>query len=166
MGIWLSWKLIVASILFLTSFASSESPDPLIDPASSEPRQDKPPIKISSVQFESVCVNIYDSQTTKNKKKIYFYSPMSLLNHKNVASCFYSQHTISQCQFYNLESRSQKKKVVQHLSQLLSQQIEPSQVKVFPFDSVRLTNKVQSSDFLLAIMSGSRMTISRHSGLP
>jgi hypothetical protein len=25
---------------------------------------------------------------------------------------------------------------------------------------------VQSSDFLLAIMSGSRMTISRHSGLP
>jgi hypothetical protein len=39
--------------------------------------------------------------------------------------------------------------VTQHLSQLLSQQIEPSHVKVFPFDSVRLTSKVQSADFSL-----------------
>jgi hypothetical protein len=107
MGIWLSWKLIVASILFLTSFASSESPDPLIDPASSEPRQDKPPIKISSVQFESVCVNIYDSQTTKNNKKIYFYSPMSLLNHKNVASIHNTHHLpVRRYQFFSWKCRT------------------------------------------------------------
>jgi hypothetical protein len=146
MGIWLSWKLIVASILCLTSLASSESPDPITDPASSEPREDKPPIKISSVQFESACVNIYDSQTTSNNKKIYFYSPIALLNHKNVASIHNTPSLSVSFRIWNQEVR---KKVTEHLTQLLSQQIESSQVKVFPFDSVRLTSKVQSADFSL-----------------
>jgi hypothetical protein len=139
MGIWLSWKLIVASILSLTSLASS-----------SEPREDKPPIKISSVQFESVCVNIYDSQTTSNDKNIYFYSPMALLNHKNVVSIH--NQTVTQgilSVSFTIWNQEVRNKVVQHLSQLLSQQIEPSHVKVLPFDSVRLTSKVQSADFSL-----------------
>jgi hypothetical protein len=150
MGIWLSWKLKVASILFLTSLASSESPDPVTDPASSDTREDKPSIKISSVQFESVCVNIYDSQTTSNNKNIYFYSPMALLNHKNVVSIH--NQTVTQgilSVSFTIWNQEVRNKVVQHLSQLLSQQIEPSQVKVFPFDSVRLTSKVQSADFSL-----------------
>ncbi|XP_046456949.1 uncharacterized protein LOC124204010 isoform X3 [Daphnia pulex] len=151
MGICLSWKLIVASILCLTiSLASSELPDPLTDPASSEPREDKPPIKISSVQFESVCVNIYDSQITSNNKKIYFYSPMALLNHKNVVSIH--NQTVTQgilSVSFTIWNQEVRNKVVQHLSQLLSQQIEPSHVKVLPFDSVRLTSKVQSPDFSL-----------------
>ncbi len=152
MGIWLSWKLIlVASILFLTSFASSESPDSLTDPTSSDIRGDKPlPIKISSVQFGSVCVNIYDSQTISNNKKIYFYSPIALLNHKNVASIHNETDTHGflsvSFSIWNQEVRS---KVAQHLFQLLSQQIEPSQVRVFHFDSVRLTSKLQSDDFSL-----------------
>jgi hypothetical protein len=140
MGIWLSWKLIVASFLCLTSLASS-----------SEPHEDKPPIKISSVKFESVCVNIYDSQTTKNNKKIYIYSPMALLQHLNVASINNktSTHGTLSVAFriWNLEV---KKKVVEQLNQQFpSQAIEPSQVQVFPFDSVRLTSKVQSADFSL-----------------
>jgi hypothetical protein len=140
MGIWLSWKLIVASILCLTSLASS----------SAEPREDKPPIKISSVQFEYVCVNIYDSQTTSNNNNIYFYSPMALLNHKNVVSIH--NQTVTQgilSVSFTIWNQEVRNKVVQHLSQLLSQQIEPSQVKVFPYDSVRLTSKVQSADFSL-----------------
>jgi hypothetical protein len=150
MGIWLSWKLIVASILFLTSLTSSESPDPLTDPTSSDPREEKPPIKISSVKFESVCVNIYDSQTTSNNKKIYFYSPMALLNHKNVVSIH--NQTVTQgilSVSFHIWNQEVKRNVTEHLSQLLSQQIESSQVKVFPFDSVRLTSKVQSADFSL-----------------
>ncbi|XP_046456770.1 uncharacterized protein LOC124203921 [Daphnia pulex] len=152
MGIWLSWKLIlVASILFLTSLASSESPDPLTDPTSSDTREDKPlPNKISSVQLGSVCVNIYDSQTTSRNKKIYFYSPMALLNHLNVVSIH--NQTVTQgilSASFSIWNQEVRNKVVQHLSQLLSQQIEPSQVKIFPFDSVRLTSKVQSADFSL-----------------
>ncbi|XP_046456152.1 uncharacterized protein LOC124203522 [Daphnia pulex] len=147
MGIWLSWKLIVASILCLTiSLPSSEFSDPLTDPASPDPREDKPPIKISSVQFEFVCVHIYDSQTIKNSKKIYFYSPMALLNHKNVASIHNTPSLSVSFAIWNQEVRAN---VTKHLSQLLSQQIEPSQVKIFPFDSVRLTSKVQSADFSL-----------------
>ncbi|EFX82694.1 collagen, type X, alpha 1 precursor-like protein [Daphnia pulex] len=146
MGIWLSWKMIVASILFLTSLTFSESPDPYTDPTSSDPREEKPPIKISSLQFESVCVNIYDSQTTSNNKKIYFYSPMALLNHKNVASI---HNTPSLSVSFAIWNQEVKRNVTEHLSQLLSQQIESSQVKVFPFDSVKLTSKVQSADFSL-----------------
>jgi hypothetical protein len=150
MGIWLSWKLIVASILCLTSLASSESPDPITDPASSEPREDKPPIKISSVQFESACVNIYDSQTTSNNKKIYFYSPIALLNHKNVVSITNQTGTHGTLGVaFRIWNQEVKKNVTQHLSQLLSQQIESSQVQVLPFDSVRLTSKVKSADFSL-----------------
>jgi hypothetical protein len=139
MGILLSWKLIIASILCLTSFASS-----------SDPRKDKPPIKISSVKFESVCVNIYHSQTTSNNKKIYFYSPMALLIHTNVTSI--NNQTVTQgilSVSFTIWNQEVRNKVVQHLTQLLNQQIEPSQVKVFPFDSVRLTSKVQSADFSL-----------------
>ncbi|XP_046456613.1 uncharacterized protein LOC124203802 isoform X2 [Daphnia pulex] len=150
MGIWLSWKLIIASIFFLTSLTSSESPDPLTDPTSSDPREDKPPIKISSVKFESVCVNIYDSQTTKNSKKIYFHSPMALLNRLNVVSIH--NQTVTQgilSVSFHIWNQEVKRNVTQHLSQLLSQQIEPSHVKVLPFDSVRLTSKVQSPDFSL-----------------
>jgi hypothetical protein len=152
MGIWLSWKLIVASILCLTiSLASSELPDPLTDPASSDTREDKPSIKISSVKFESVCVNIYDSQTTSNNKKIYFYSPITLLNHLNVASI--NNQTVTPKGIlsvsYSVGNQEIRIKVVEHLNQLLSQQIEPSHVKVHPFDSVRLTSKVKSADFLL-----------------
>jgi hypothetical protein len=89
----LSWQLVVVMALFLNGFASSEleSPDRVTDPipisidartASTE----KPLlIKISSVQHESFCINIYDShQITKNKKKIFYYSPITLLQHKNV----------------------------------------------------------------------------------
>ncbi|XP_046458847.1 uncharacterized protein LOC124205446 isoform X3 [Daphnia pulex] len=140
MGIWLSWKLIVASFLCLTSLASS-----------SEPREDKTPIKISSVKFESVCVNIYDSQTTKNNKKIYFYSPMALLNHLNVISINNKTSTHGTLSVsFRIWNQEVKKKVVEQLNQQFpSQTIEPSHVKVLPFDSVRLTSKVQSADFSL-----------------
>jgi hypothetical protein len=39
--------------------------------------------------------------------------------------------------------------VAQHLTQVLNEEVEPNQVQVYPFDSVRLTSKVQSVDFLL-----------------
>jgi hypothetical protein len=141
MGILLSWKLIIASILCLTSLASS-----------SDPQQDKPlPIKISSVKFESVCVNIYDSQTTSNNKKIYFYSPLALLIHTNVASINNQTSTHGTLSvLFRIWNEEVKKKVVEQLNQQFpSQTIEPSQVQVFPFDSVRLTSKVQSADFSL-----------------
>jgi hypothetical protein len=140
-----------ASILCLTSLASSESSDPLTDPTSSDTREDKPlPIKISSMQNESLCIDIYDIQTTKTNKKIYFHSPMALLNHLTVFSN--TNQTVNHgtlsvgFQIWNQEVR---KTVAQHLTQIFKQQIEPSQVKVFPFDSARLTSKVQSADFSL-----------------
>jgi hypothetical protein len=89
MDVLLSLKLVVATILFLTSFASSELKlsDPVADPISSDTREDKPlPIKISSMQYGSVNVSIYDSQTTSGNKKIYFFSPIALLSHLNVIS--------------------------------------------------------------------------------
>jgi hypothetical protein len=152
MGILLSWKLILlASILGLTSFASSESPNLLIGPTSSDTRQDKPlPIKLSSVQHESLCINIYDSQTTKNSKTIYFYSPMALLRHLNVASINNQTGTHGTLSVtFSIWNSELRKKVAQHLTQLLSQQIELDQVQVFDFDSIRLTSKEQSADFSL-----------------
>jgi hypothetical protein len=42
-----------------------------------------------------------------------------------------------------------RKIVAEHLSQLLSEEIESSHLQVFPYDSVRLTSKVPSADFSL-----------------
>jgi hypothetical protein len=39
--------------------------------------------------------------------------------------------------------------VAQHLTQVLNEKVEPNQVQVYPFDSVKLTSKVQSADFSL-----------------
>jgi hypothetical protein len=156
MSIFLSWELGVASILILTSLASSAElklSDPLSD-TSSETREDQPdkplPVKISSVKFESVCVNIYDSQTTKNNKKIYFFSPIPLLSHLNVVSIHDQSATQGILSVsFSIWNQEVRKKVAQHLTQVFSQQIEPSHVKVFPFDSVRLTSKVQPANFSL-----------------
>jgi hypothetical protein len=106
------------------------------------------PIKISSVQHESFCINIYDSQITKNNKKIFYYSPITVLQHKNVAPIH--NKTVPQLSVNFLTSNQEvRNKVAKHLNQSLSQQIESSQVKVLPYDSVRLTSKIQSPDFTL-----------------
>jgi hypothetical protein len=156
MSIFLSLKLVVASILFLTSFTSSDlilsdHSDPVTDPISSDIREDKPlPNKISSLKFASVCVNIYDSHTTSDRKKIYFFSPISLLSHLNVVSIHNKTGTHGTLSvnfaIWNQEVRAN---VTKHLKQLLSQEIELSQVQVLPFNSARLTSKVQSTDFSL-----------------
>jgi hypothetical protein len=143
----LSLKLVVATILFLTSFASSELKlsDPVADCTSSDIREDKPlPIKISSMQYGSVNVSIYDSQTTKNNKKIYFLSPIALLSHLNVVSIHDQTATggILSVSF-SIWNQDVRKKVAEHLKQFLSQ------VQVLPFNSARLTSKVQSADFSL-----------------
>jgi hypothetical protein len=150
MGILLSYKLGVASILCLARFASLESE--FSDPTSLKSLEDKPlPIKISSVLYRSVCINIYDSQTTSRNKKIYFYSPIAVLNHMNVISVFHQTSTQGflsiSFAIWNQEIRT---KVVQHLTQIFNQQIEPNQVRVFHFNSVRLTgSKLNFADFSL-----------------
>jgi hypothetical protein len=143
----------VATILFLTSFASSELKlsDPVADPISSDTREDKPlPIKISPMQYGSVNVSIYDSQTTSGHKKIYFFSPIALLSHLNVVSIHdptATQGILSVS--FSIWNQDVRKKVAEHLKQFLSQEIELSQVQVLPFNSARLTSKVQSADFSL-----------------
>jgi hypothetical protein len=110
---------------------------------------DKPvPTKISSVQHESFCINIYDSQITKIKKKIFYYSPITVLQHKNVAIIHKKTVPHLYVNFF-ISNQEVINKVLEHLSQHLSQEIELNQVKVLPYDSVRLTSKVQSSDFSL-----------------
>jgi hypothetical protein len=151
MRILLSWQLVVAPILFLASFAFSESQlsDSLTDSTSTETREDNPvPIKISSLQHESILIKIYDSQTTSNNKKIYFYSPIALLNQlSGISGNQKDQGSLSIS--FSIWSKVINNKVAQHLTQVLNQQIEHSQVQVFPFDSVRLTSTVQSADFSL-----------------
>ena len=148
MDVLLSLKLVVATILLLTSFASSALK--LSDPLSST-REDNPlPIKISSVQYDSVNVNIYDSQTTSGNKKIYFFSPIALLSHLNVVSIHDQTATRGILSVsFSIWNQDVRKKVAEHLKQLLSQEIELSQVQVLPFNSARLTSKVQSADFSL-----------------
>jgi hypothetical protein len=153
MDVLLSLKLVVATILFLTSFASSELKlsDPVADPISSDTREDKPlPIKISPMQYGSVNVSIYDSQTTSGHKKIYFFSPIALLSHLNVVSIHDQTATRGILSVsFSIWNQDVRKKVAEHLKQLLSQEIELSQVQVLPFNSARLTSKVQSADFSL-----------------
>ena len=151
----LSWKLAISLILFMNGLSSSElkSSDPLTDSNSSVARDDKPPpIKVSSMQYGQVCVTIYDSlQTTLNNKKIYFYTPIALLDPLNVVPVANQANTtqgILRITFTNW-NENVTDKVAQHLTQVLNEEVEPNQVKVFPFDSVRLTSKVQSVDFSL-----------------
>jgi hypothetical protein len=154
---WLSWKLIVSWILFTNGTSSLElkSSDPLTDSASFVARDDnKPPLTkvISSLRYGQVCVNIYDSfQTTLNNKKIYFYSPIALLNHLDVTSVA-NQVSATRGNLsisFSIWNQTVTDKVAQHLTQFLNKEVESNQVKVYPFDSVRLTSKVQSVDFSL-----------------
>ncbi len=159
MGISLSWQLVIVMALFLIGIASSEleSPVPVTISISTSidrllrtvPTEKPVPIKISSVQHESFCINIYDSQTTKNNKKLFYYSPITaVLQHKNVA--LIHNKTVPQLYVNFLPSNQEvRNKVAKHLNQSLRQQIESSQVKVLPYDSVRLTSKIQSPDFSL-----------------
>nr|CAH0105725.1 unnamed protein product [Daphnia galeata] len=137
----------------MNDLPSSElkSSDPLTDSASSVARDDKPPPTkvISSLQYGQVCVSIYESfQTTLNNKNIYFYSPIAQLNHLDVSNQVSPTQGILSIGF-TIWNETVTDKVVQHLTQFLKEKVEPNQVKVFPFTSVRLTSKVQSVDFSL-----------------
>jgi hypothetical protein len=54
--------------------------------------QENPPTKLSSIKYESACVSIYDSHTTSSHKYIYWYTPIALLENKNVPS-FHNETT-------------------------------------------------------------------------
>ena len=153
----LSWKLVISLILFMSGLLPSElksfESDPLTDSASSVVLDDnRPPTKVSSMQFRQVCVNIYDShQTTLNNKKIYFFTPIALLDPLNVVPVA-NQVSATQGKLaisFTLWNQNVTDKVVQHLTQFLNEKVEPKQVKVFPFDSVRLTSKVPCIYFSL-----------------
>ena len=102
------------------------------------------------MQYESVCVNIYDSQTTVHNKTIFFYSPIALLNPLNaVPIANQLTHTQGNLSIgFTIWNQTVTDKVAQHLNRVLgNQKVEANQVKVFPFDKVRLTStKVQSAD--------------------
>jgi hypothetical protein len=133
----------------LKSFES----DPLTDSSSSVILDDnRPPIKVSSMQFRQVCVTIYDSlQTDSNNKKIYFFTPIALLDPLNVVPVA-NQVSATQGKLaisFIIWNENVTDKVVQHLTQFLNEKVEPNQVQVFPFDSVRLTSKVPCIYFSL-----------------
>lgn len=100
------------------------------------------------MQYESVCVNIYDSQTTVHNKTIFFYTPIALLNPLNaVPIANQLTHTQGNLSIgFTIWNQTVTDKVAQHLNRVLgNQRVEANQVKVFPFDKVRLTStKVQS----------------------
>ena len=100
------------------------------------------------MQYESVCVNIYDSQTTVHNKTIFFYTPIALLNPLNaVPIANQLTHTQGNLSIgFTIWNQTVTDKVAQHLNRVLgNQKVEANQVKVFPFDKVRLTStKVQS----------------------
>jgi hypothetical protein len=155
MRILLSWQLVIVLALFLLGFASSEleSPDDRVTdpiPTSIDSRTastKKPaPTKMFSMQHESFCINIYESQEISNKKKEYFHSPITLLEHTNVTPL---QNKL-QVRFHISNSEVLNKVLERlNLKLQLSKKIELNQVKVLPYDSVRLTSKVQSPDFSL-----------------
>nr|CAH0101322.1 unnamed protein product [Daphnia galeata] len=153
----LSWKLVISLILFTNDLPSSElksfESDPLTDSNSSVARDDKQPsTKVSSLQYGQVCVNIYDShQTTLNNKKIYFFTPIALLDPLNVVPVANQANTtqgILRISF-TIWNENVTDKVAEHLTEFLNKKVEPNLVKVYPFDSVRLTSKVQSAEFSL-----------------
>ncbi|XP_046456945.1 E3 ubiquitin-protein ligase BRE1-like isoform X1 [Daphnia pulex] len=152
MRIFLPWQLVVAFTLFLDASSESELPIPSTNPTLSATSVDKPlPTKFSSMQYGSACINIYDSRTTLNNKIIFFYSPIAQLNHKDTV--FFFNQTANQGLIslsYSIWNEVVGIKVSRHLTQALNQEVEPNQVKVFPFDSVWLTSIAQSSgDFSL-----------------
>jgi hypothetical protein len=152
MRIFLPWQLVVAFTLFLDASSESELPIPSTNPTLSATSVDKPlPTKFSSMQYGSACINIYDSRTTLNNKIIFFYSPIAQLNHRDTV--FFFNQTANQGLIslsYTIWNEVVGIKVARYLTKALNQEVEPNQVKVFPFDSVWLTSIAQSSgDFSL-----------------
>ncbi|EFX79539.1 hypothetical protein DAPPUDRAFT_319423 [Daphnia pulex] len=154
MGTLLSWQLVIVLALFLNGFYSSEleSPDRVTDPISTSidtqrtASTDKPvPTKISSVQHESFCINIYESQEIKNKKKDYYHSPITVLKPDNTVRVTNNKLKIR----FETSNVAVKTKVLDRLRGLISQEIMLNQVEVLPYESVQLISKVESPDFTL-----------------
>lgn len=149
-------RILLPIIILLTGCACSElelMADALIDytPYREVVYHENPPTKLSSIKYESACVSIYDSHTTSSNKNIYWYTPIALLENKNVPS-FHNettgQRTLSVS--FGIWNPEVKTKVVKHLNQILSQPIEHSQVTVFPFDGARLnSHQMQFASFSL-----------------
>lgn len=145
------WQLVIVLALFLNGFAFSEleSPNRVTYPIPTSidirtASTEKPaPTKMFSMQHESFCINIYESQEISNKKKEYFHSPITLLQHTNVIPLQNNKLRVH-FQISNLEVL---KKVLERLKLHLSQEIGLNQVKVLPYERVRLTSTEQPTDF-------------------
>lgn len=99
---------------------------------------------LSSMQYGNVRVQISEdakNPTSPEIKKMYYYSPLTLLDHKSAKSGFNNVTKQAELRFrIEMWNDDVNNKVVEYLSQFLGYEVKPSQVKVRSFDKVMMAN--------------------------
>ena len=147
---WMIKSLIAFLLLCVGVFCQSD------ESTSSWAKLQISPSELCSMPHGSFRVNIYEhannhkATMTNASAKKYFYAPTALLDHQSAAS-FYNNVTKQPEVRFRIEMWNPKveSKVVNYLTEFLSQPIKSNQVQVIPFDKVILASTSPSTTFSL-----------------
>nr|CAH0101839.1 unnamed protein product [Daphnia galeata] len=110
----------------------------------------------SSVEYANFLVEIYEhtdnnkASTTMSQKK-YFYSPLTILDHKSAVSS-YNRFTKQPEMRFRIEMWNDKvqNEVVKHLKKIVGQEIQSDNVKVFPMKKIILISDVPTEEYSIS----------------
>ncbi len=112
------------------------------------------PETFSSMEYGNFRIEIYqhvnNQKAIANQKK-YFYSPLSLLDHKSAVSR-YNRITKQSEMRFRVEMWNDKvqNEIVKHLNEIVGHEIKSNQVAIIPFEKVILTSNVPTEDYSIS----------------
>ena len=94
--------------------------------------------------------HVNNQKAIANQKK-YFYSPLSLLDHKSAVSR-YNRITKQSEMRFRVEMWNDKvqNEIVKHLNEIVGHEIKSNQVAIIPFEKVILTSNVLTEDYSIS----------------
>ncbi|XP_046654273.1 uncharacterized protein LOC124345613 [Daphnia pulicaria] len=147
---WMIKSLIAFLILCVGVFCQSD------ESTSSWAKLQISPSELCSMPYGSFRINIYEhannhkATTTNASVKKYFYAPIALLDHQSAKSFFNNVTKQPEVRFrVEMWNPKVESKVVNYLTEFLSQPIKSNQVQVIPFDKVILASTSPSATFTL-----------------
>jgi hypothetical protein len=116
------------------------------------------PNTLGSMEFGLYSINVYEhasnhNPTTPKDRYMYYFAPISLLNHKSASS--FLNNVTNQAEmrfhiyFWNAELKSRVVKFVSHQVLRLREPVNDHQVQLIPFENVILTSSLSSESFSL-----------------
>ena len=113
------------------------------------------PDLFSSLELANFHVSIYEHKdnrkSTNDNRKMYFFAPIVILDHKSAESYVNPIDEQAEMRFrVEMWNKDVKNYVIKHVSKLVGKTVKPHQVDVLPLEEVTLVSAVPSSDYSLS----------------